>query len=111
MKVSDLVTQLNLQVVTGADSLDREIQDCYICDMLSLVMARAKEGDVWITVQTNINTVAVAALSDCACVIIPDDIDIEEATTARAAEKDVTLLKSSDSAFKIAYNIGKEILS
>ena len=111
MKVSDLVTQLNLKVVTGASALDREISDCYICDMLSLVMARAKEGDAWITVQTNINTVAVAALSDCACVIIPDDIEIEEATIARADEKDVTLLKSSDSAFKIACAIGKEILS
>jgi len=109
MKVIDLVNQMNMEIVTDC-GLEREIKDCYICDLLSLVMARAKEGDAWITVQTNINVVAVASLSDCACVIIPEDIEVEEPTIKRAKEKDVTILGTSATAFRIAATIAKNIL-
>lgn len=109
MKVSQLISNLGLKTI-AAGNLDREITNCYICDMLSYVMARAQYGDAWITVQTNVNVVAVAALADCACVIVPEDIPVEPATVKRAAEHEVTILSAPQTAFEIAYEIGKNIL-
>ena len=48
---------------------DREITGVYIGDLLSWVMGRAQSGDAWITIMSNANIVAVAALADTACII------------------------------------------
>ena len=63
MKIKDLAEKLNLKVLTPYDA-DREISGCYSGDLLSWVMSRAKEGDVWLTVMGNINAVAVAVLTE-----------------------------------------------
>ena len=41
MKVQELVDQLGLKVLSGANGLDREIDGCYISDLLSDVMGNA----------------------------------------------------------------------
>ena len=48
----------------------RQVQGIFAGDLLSWAMGRAKEGDAWFTVMGNVNTVAVAALADCACVVL-----------------------------------------
>lgn len=106
MKVKELAEKLNLKWIAG-DHTDREIHDCYICDMLSYVMAKAKENDAWITVQTNGNVVAVASLADCACVIIPEDIVVEAATIEKANKQGVIILGAHQTAFEIACAIGE----
>ncbi len=109
MTVGFLAEKMNMQAVSEGD-MSREIKDCYLCDMLSFVMAKAKEGDAWITVQTNINVVAVASLADCACVIVPEDIAVEETTVAKAKAQGVVILKASQTAFEIACEIGRNLL-
>ncbi len=108
MKVRELCEKMNMTPVSTGD-MDREIKDCYICDMLSYVMAKAKEGDAWITVQTNINVVAVSSLADCACVIVPEDIVVEEPTVKKAQMQEVTILRASQTAFEIACVIGQAL--
>ena len=110
MTVQNLVDSLNMKILTTGN-LNAEIEDCYLCDMLSFVMAKAKRGDAWITVQTNINVVAVASLAECACVIVPEDIPVEKPTIERANEHGVVILSTSETAFKTAYFIGKGILN
>ncbi len=109
MTVRELAEKFDMQIVSEGD-IKREIKDCYLCDMLSFVMAKAKEGDAWITVQTNINVVAVASLADCACVIIPEEIVVEDATLQKARQQEITILRARQTAFEIAYEIGKNIL-
>ena len=62
MKVKELVEKLNLKVLSGEKGLDREIDGCYISDLLSDVMGNAMEGNIWITLQTHKNVMAVASL-------------------------------------------------
>ena len=64
MKVQELVDKLGLKVLAGAQGLDREIDGCYISDLLSDVMGNAMEGNIWITLQTHKNVMAVASLKE-----------------------------------------------
>ena len=41
-------------------------------------MSRVQAGDVWLTVMGNINAIAVAALSDAACIILTDAAALDE---------------------------------
>ena len=45
---------------------------------LKLNMARGKPGMAWVTVQTHLNVVAVASLHEMACIILPEDIRMDE---------------------------------
>ena len=48
----------------------RQVQGIFAGDLLSWAMGRAKEGDAWFTVMGNVNTVAVAALTDLSLIHI-----------------------------------------
>ena len=69
MKVSDLVKKYELKVFAGGASLNNEISGGYVSDLLSDVMGNAGEGEIWITLQTHQNVVAIASLKDLAAVI------------------------------------------
>lgn len=100
MKVSDIVEKLALKVLCG--DTDREVGGCYIGDLLSWVMSHAKCDDVWITIMSNSNVVAVASLVDAACVIIAEDAAPEPEVVTLAQSKDVCLLSSGKTAFELA---------
>lgn len=84
---------------------DREIEDCYIGDLLSWVMGRAKAGDAWITIMSNINIVAVATLADVACIILAEGVELDDKIVETARQKGVNILMSSESAYKIAIKL------
>lgn len=102
MKISEIAEKLNLEIAAGADGSANEVSGCYIGDLLSLAMARVEEGTVWITIQTNINVVAVASLQDAAGIIIADGFSPDENTAARADNEGIPILKSNKSAYEIA---------
>ena len=81
---------------------EREITGVYIGDLLSWVMGRAKSGDAWITIMSNINVLAVAALADTACVIAAEDVEITEDIAKAAAEKGINILSFPGSAYDAA---------
>ena len=58
---------------------DTEITVPFCCDLLSIAMSRAPAGCAWVTVMANMNTLAVAALTDCACVILAEGTSFDEA--------------------------------
>ena len=64
MKVRELVEKLNLKVYSGESGLDNEITGGYTSDLLSDVMGFAKDGQIWVTLQTHKNIMAVATLKD-----------------------------------------------
>ena len=41
----------------------------------------------WVTVQTHLNVIAVASLGDMACIILPENITMEEPFWPRRARK------------------------
>ena len=107
MKVSQLAEALNLEYVHHAT--DAEITDCYIGDMLSVVMSKAPEGAVWLTVQTNINITAVSVLAGIACVVIVEGLEPDINTITKAKEQDVNILKTEKSAYELASKISQLI--
>ena len=70
MTVQELIDKQIFGVVNLGDSLDRQITVPFCCDLLSIAMGRAPAGCAWVTVMANMNTLAVAALTDTACVIL-----------------------------------------
>ena len=69
MNIKEVAQKLNLTVAAGGDGMDVPVTGCYIGDMMSLAMAQLEEGYIWITIQTNLNVVAVASLKEAGCVI------------------------------------------
>ena len=61
MNTCELEEKLRLKCLSENNS-GREISGCYVSDLLSLAMGRVGEGNVWITVQTNVNIAAIAFL-------------------------------------------------
>ena len=74
---------------------EREIVGVYIGDLLSWVMGRAQMDNAWITIMTNLNVVAVAALADTSCVILAEDVEVPDDIIQTAQEKEINVLKSS----------------
>jgi hypothetical protein len=101
MKVYELAGLINAECMTPTVMLERDIISGYSCDMLSWVMAHAKRGAAWITVQTHINVIAVASLMDFACIIIPENIEMEQECVEKAIEENIPVYKSTLSAYRL----------
>lgn len=104
MNAKEMVQKLGYKIVHAPED-NKLVNGVYACDLLSHAMAKVNQGDVWITVHTNLNVIAVASLTDCACVIIPENIQIEDQTIERAKEKGVTLISCSKSSALACYEI------
>ncbi len=109
MTVKDIAEKLNLTAVCDDENTDREVTGCHIGDLLSLVMSKAQSGDVWVTIQGNINVPAVASLTDCAMVIIAENIQLDPQAQKRAESEGIPAYVSEKSAFQLACEI-KECL-
>ena len=104
MQVSDLIKALDLTPLTP-DFEDRSVTGCYIGDLLSWVMGKAQSGDVWITIMNNINIVAVAALTDCACIILCEGVTAAPEIINKAAAEGIIILSCKKAAYELARDI------
>lgn len=102
MTVEELAQRLDLRVSVGGEALAREAAGGYCGDLLSWVMSRAQSGDVWFTVMGNVNSVAVAMLTDAACIVLCEDAPLDGDARARAEEKGIAVLTSSENAYRLA---------
>ncbi|MCU4176028.1 DRTGG domain-containing protein [Carboxylicivirga sp. N1Y90] len=102
MKVCDIVEKLNLKVIGGSEGLQNEVVGGYTSDLLSDVMGNANEGQVWITLQTHRNVMAVASLKDVAAVIIVKGLEAEESTISQSNDEGIPLLSSDLETFELS---------
>lgn len=101
MKLTDLVEALNLAVKTGKNLLEREVTGGYAGDLLSDVLANARKGNVWITLQTHMNIVAVASAKELSGILIVNGRKPEEATLRKAEEEEIPIMISSLSTYNV----------
>ncbi len=101
LRLSDLCTDLKLEHLTPTLSLDREVGSALVGDLLSDVLAAAKPGDVWVTVQRHQNVIAVARVTDLAAVVLARGVRPTEDVIAMAQEQGIVLLASQDPAFDV----------
>lgn len=105
MKVSELIHKGEFNVINVGENLEQEIAVPYCCDLLSIAMSKLPTDAAWVTVMGNVNTLAVAALTDAACIILAEGIDLDEAAKAKAKEQRITVLKTDMPIFDAALRI------
>ena len=101
MTVNDLINKLNLTIHSGKNGLSREVSGAYVSDLLSNVMGNANENEVWITLQTHKNVLAIASLKDLACVILVKGLKPEPGTAEQSENEGIPVLGTELSTFEI----------
>jgi hypothetical protein len=101
MTVRDVVETLGLEVLTENQGLERQATGGYASDLLSDVIAHSKAGDLWITLQTHRNIIAVATLKELAAVVLVNGRTPDSDTLLRAREEKVLVLASRLPAFEL----------
>lgn len=102
MKVSEIIEKLNLRVFGGEDGLQNEITGGYVSDLLSDVMGNAEEGEVWFTLQTHKNVMAISSLKELAAVILVTGHEPDSDMLAQANEEGIPVLGTLESTFEIS---------
>ena len=100
MTVQGLIDKGLFDVVNKGDGLDREITTPFCCDLLSIAMGRAPSGCAWVTVMGNMNTLAVAALTDAA-----EGAVLDEVAKKKAVDQEITVLSTEMPIFEAALKI------
>ena len=108
MTVREMSEKLKLEVVCMPDG-DREVSGGYAGDLLSWVMGRARSGDAWITIMSNLNIVAVATLADPSCIILSEGVRLDDTVKERAIAQGVNVLSSELDTFALCAKIAAEI--
>lgn len=106
MTVNDLTKVQGFSPVVLADP-DREIEGVYIGDLLSWVMGKATCGDAWITIMSNVNTIAVATLTDTACIILAENVTLDSDVQKTAQQKGINVISTSLSAYSAALKLSQ----
>lgn len=101
LTINDIIEKLSLNVVVKGD-LQKDVTGCYISDLLSDVMANSRDHELWITLQTHPNIVAVAVIKGISGVIITNGRNPEPDTVNKANVENVTLMTSSNPTFDVA---------
>ena len=102
MNLQQIIDQLNLHVLTEPQDFTSIMPTGgYSSDLLSCVMAGAKKGHLWITLQAHLNIVAVAALNEVAAIIITENAQPDATSIAKANQQGVILLSTSQPTYEI----------
>jgi hypothetical protein len=103
MNLQELIDQLNLTVLTEPrDFAGVTPTGGYSSDLLSCVMAGARRGNVWITLQAHLNIVAVAALNEVAAIIITENAQPDAASIGKANQQGVILLSTPQPTYEVS---------
>ena len=107
MKVSDLINKLPLEVLTGEESLEKEITGGYCSDLLSIVMSSARQGHVWITMQGHPNLVAISVLINLSAVVVAENSKVDDETIEKARGEGTVILRTGLTSYEIAGRLYK----
>ena len=105
MTVREITEKLGLKVCCGAKGLDREIQGGYTSDLLSDVMGNAGEGNIWITLQTHKNIMAIASLKELSAIVLVKGFQPEEDTIQESEAEGIPILSTTEQSFEITGKI------
>ena len=108
MTVQELLKLANLKVINEGD-LSKNIDNVYIGDLLSWVMANAEPDNVWLTIMSNVNIVAVATLTEVSCIVLCEGVSADDDCLNKAKEQGVTILGTDKSIYETAIDINKII--
>lgn len=109
MNVKDLIHKLDFEIVCSGATIDSSVEGCFCGDLLSLAMSNIQAKNIWITVQTNVNILGIAALTETSCVIVANGMNIPDNVIEKAKEEDICLLRTKLPAYEVCCRIGEYI--
>ena len=81
---------------------DAGLSGAYTSDLLSDVMANAKDGGALITIQAHKNTVAVATLVNISVIVICNSRPIPDDMIAAAKEEGIAIILTKENQYKVS---------
>ncbi|MDR2742409.1 MAG: hypothetical protein LBB98_09700 [Treponema sp.] len=106
MTISEAVAVLEAEVIQGeldgGTLEDVELTEAYTSDLLSDVMANARDGGALITIQAHKNTVAVATLVNISLIVVCNSRPIPEDMISAAREEGVAIIRTRENQFTVS---------
>jgi len=101
MTIREAAAILGAEIIYD-DFTDSMLSGAYTGDLLSDVMANAKEGGALITIQAHKNTVAVATLVNVSVIIICNSRPIPDDMIAAAKDEGIALIRTKENQFTVS---------
>ena len=90
---------LNAQAAWAGDA-DRTISGGMACDVMSLSMAHGCRDMAWVCARADMNALAVAAMTQAACLVLVQRSRVDERLIDRARRERINVLMTSMTAFE-----------
>lgn len=107
MTVKDLLELKDFELVS--DVSDNTITKVFCCDLLSVAMGKAPAGCAWVTVMANVNTLAVASLTDTSVIILAEGASFDDTLVNKAKEEGICVFKTDKPIFEAACLINDKL--
>ncbi|MDR1466322.1 MAG: hypothetical protein LBI40_01710 [Treponema sp.] len=98
MTITEIAAALGAEIVHNEFS-DIEVTGAYTSDLLSDVMANAKDGGALITIQAHKNTVAVATLVNISVIIICNTRPLPDDMLSAAKDEGIAVIRTRENQF------------
>ena len=105
MRLETLIDSNIFELVNKGDDLDRDISKVFCCDLLSVAMGKAPADGAWVTVMANMNTLAVAALTDTSCISLAEGASLDDASVQKASDQGITVFATDLPVFEAALKV------
>ena len=99
MKIKDIITILNAQLLTPQADLEHEVHTACGSDMMSDVFAYVKDQSALITGLTNPQVVRTAEMMDMICIIFVRGKHADDTIVNLAAQRNIAILQTPYSMF------------
>ncbi|SDB24590.1 DRTGG domain-containing protein [Eubacterium oxidoreducens] len=109
MTIDEIAALEEFEYVTKPVDKQMEVSKVYCCDLLSVAMRDVPQRGVWCTIMNNNNTLAVAALTECACIILCEGIQPTKEVIETAKEQEICLMKTRQPIFEAALEVHNKI--
>ena len=103
MKLAEILSVLDLENTNNKPINDEiTIKSCYVCDLLSQVLAGAKRDSIWITIQSHLHVIGVAVMAGISAVIVCEGHIVPDNMIQKADDEKIALFKSKESAYYLS---------
>ncbi len=97
--VNEICKKINASVICG--DTEKNFKGVYVGDLLSRAMSHVEFENIWVTIMSNVNVVAVATLTEPAAIVLAESVVLQEDALKSAKENGITVLSSPLSAYEI----------
>jgi len=107
MTTQELIEKIELKPLSQFEH--REITGVFVSDMLSDVMANAKSGNLWLTVQTHKSIIPAANLVDISAIVVTNGKQVPQETVDLATRYKIAILSTGLPTFDLVgklYGLG-----